>query len=147
MRICRLAAFLTLFIPSTTNALYASQVGHIDWHESYIGTPSTHSSELTPRFHKIGGYSGGPPAQALYLSATQKNVLAALNPSEGNIGTFQTVCINRVLVELMYNLNTLKSIINYPVWRHKYDDDDALVAFKANMDGELSKSKCHIYGP
>ncbi|PVG00098.1 DUF1620-domain-containing protein [Serendipita vermifera] len=111
MRICRLAAFLTLFIPSTTNALYASQVGQIDWHETYIGIPSTHSSELTPRFHKVGGYSGGPPAQALYLASTQKNVLAALNPSEGNI-----------------------------VWRHKYNDDDVLVAFKANMDGLVSLS-------
>ena len=77
-----LLTFLNLIEP--THAIYASQAGNIDWHEQYIGVPYIHSTAIQPRFHRIGA---GKKAQAIYLSATESNVLAALNPSEGNVGT------------------------------------------------------------
>jgi hypothetical protein len=79
-------ALLTLLnLVEPTRAIYASQAGQIDWHEQYIGPAYVHSTALQPRFHRVGG--GRTPAQAVYLTATQRNVLAALNPSEGNLGT------------------------------------------------------------
>lgn len=82
--VCALLTLLNLIEP--THAIYASQAGQIDWHEQYIGPPYVHSTALQPRFHRIGG-GGRTPAQSIYISATQRNVLAALNPSEGNLGT------------------------------------------------------------
>jgi hypothetical protein len=79
-------ALLTLLnLIEPTRAIYASQAGQIDWHEQYIGRPYLHSTALQPRFHRVGG--GRTQAQAIYLTATERNVLAALNPSEGNLGT------------------------------------------------------------
>jgi hypothetical protein len=80
-------ALLTLLnLIEPTRAIYASQAGQIDWHEQFIGRPYVHSTALQPRFHRVGG-GGRTPAQAIYITATERNVLAALNPSEGNLGT------------------------------------------------------------
>ncbi|KAG8838290.1 hypothetical protein FRC18_005206 [Serendipita sp. 400] len=110
MRIRLLAGLLTPLIASV-NAIYSSQAGQIDWHKQYVGIPSIHSSALAPRLHRIGSVQHGTPAQSILLTATKKNVLAALNPSEGNI-----------------------------VWRHRYEEHDVLQAFKANMDGLVTLS-------
>ncbi|KIM29172.1 hypothetical protein M408DRAFT_328872 [Serendipita vermifera MAFF 305830] len=75
----------------------------------FIGVPHTSIPALEPRFHRVG--SATVPAQAVYLAATNKNVLAALNPSEGNI-----------------------------VWRRQFEASDPIVAFKANQDGLVSLS-------
>jgi hypothetical protein len=57
----------------------------------YIGIPHTSIPALEPRFHRVG--STGSTARAVYLAATKKNVLAALNPSEGNIGALAFGCL------------------------------------------------------
>jgi len=76
-------AFLFLF-SSPTLAIYASQAGSIDWHTMYMGVPHTSPPALEPRIHRVGSNTNTP--QAVYIAATKKNVLAGLNPSEGNIG-------------------------------------------------------------
>lgn len=70
----------------STNAIYAHQAGVIDWHKQYLGVPLTHTQQVAPRFHKIGGAGG--KGQAVWLAATERNILGAVNPSEGNIGAF-----------------------------------------------------------
>ncbi|CCA66499.1 hypothetical protein PIIN_00183 [Serendipita indica DSM 11827] len=110
MKSVLLAGLLTA-LASSVNGIYESQVGQIDWHSQYIGVPWIHSPALAPRIHRVGSVRHGTPAQAIYLAATKKNVLAALNPAEGNV-----------------------------VWRRQFDEDDALVGFKANMDGLVSLS-------
>ncbi|KAG8835265.1 hypothetical protein FRC17_004572 [Serendipita sp. 399] len=85
MRIGNLGGLLASLIASV-NAIYSSQAGQIDWHQQYVGIPSVHSNALAPRLHRIGSVQPGTPAQSVLLTATKKNVLAAINPSEGNIG-------------------------------------------------------------
>jgi hypothetical protein len=75
---------LIILFCSPTLAIFASQAGSIDWHTMYIGIPHTSIPALEPRFHRVGSTTN--TAQAIYLAATKKNVLAALNPTEGNIG-------------------------------------------------------------
>jgi hypothetical protein len=70
----------------SVNAIYESQVGQVDWHQQYVGIPILNSPALLPRMHRMGSSQPGQPAQAVVLAATMKNVLAALNPSEGNVG-------------------------------------------------------------
>lgn len=75
---------LIILFCSPTLAIFASQAGSIDWHTMYIGIPHTSIPALEPRFHRVG--ASASTARAVYLAATKKNVLAALNPTEGNIG-------------------------------------------------------------
>lgn len=89
MRLFLSFSFLTFLgcITNPVNAIYASQVGQVDWHQQYVGIPIVNLPALAPRMHRMGGTQPGQPAQAVILAATMKNVLAAINPSEGNIGT------------------------------------------------------------
>lgn len=69
------------------NGLYESQAGIIDWHKPYIGIPRLTPS-TSPRFHRIASTQPNIPSKAVVVVGTQKNVLAALNPSDGAVGAF-----------------------------------------------------------
>ncbi len=71
---------------STVLALYESDVGIVDWHHPLVGVPLTSSLDTAPTFHSI---PGRPPTEALLLTATSGNVLAALRTSNGQLGTCQ----------------------------------------------------------
>jgi hypothetical protein len=85
------AVTILLSLAAHVNGLYESQAGIIDWHKPYIGIPRlTHST--SPRFHQIVSTQPKIPSKAVVIVGTQKNVLAALNPSDGVVGTF---CLTR----------------------------------------------------
>jgi hypothetical protein len=71
---------------STVLALYESDVGIVDWHLPLVGVPLTSSLDTAPTFHAI---PKRPPTEALLLTATSSNVLAALRASNGQLGAFQ----------------------------------------------------------
>jgi hypothetical protein len=71
---------------STVLALYESDVGIVDWHLPLVGVPLTSSLNTAPAFHAI---PKRPPTEALLLTATSSNVLAALRASNGQLGAFQ----------------------------------------------------------
>lgn len=71
---------------STVLALYESDVGIVDWHHPLVGVPLTSSLDTAPTFHSI---PGRPPTEALLLTATTGNVLAALRASNGQLGACQ----------------------------------------------------------
>jgi uncharacterized membrane protein len=80
------AVALLLSLVANVNGLYESQAGIIDWHKSYIGIPKLTRS-TNPRFHSMASTQRNIPSKAVILVSTQKNVLAALNPSDGAVGT------------------------------------------------------------
>lgn len=67
---------------STVLALYESDVGIVDWHLPLVGVPLTSSLDTAPTFHAI---PKRPPTEALLLTATSSNVLAALRASNGQL--------------------------------------------------------------
>jgi len=75
-------------------ALHESDVGVVDWHQPHVGVPLTSSLSTAPTFH---AKSGGPPTEALLLTATGSNVLAAMRASNGSLGACHLLlppCIN-----------------------------------------------------
>lgn len=64
-------------------ALHESDVGIIDWHQPHAGVPLTSSLSTAPTFY---AKRGRPPTEALLLTATSSNALAALNASNGSLG-------------------------------------------------------------
>jgi len=76
-----------LSLAANVNGLYESQAGIIDWHKPYIGIPRL-TRWTSPRFHKITSTQPNIPSKAVVIVGTQKNVIAALNPSDGAVGTF-----------------------------------------------------------
>ena len=82
LRIFRCSVLLALavvwFCVSSVGALHADEAGVIDWHHKLIGTPLKNSTFL----HKPVAGSG-----ALAFTLTDRNVLAALNPRDGAIGS------------------------------------------------------------
>lgn len=86
-----LAPLLSLLcLASFTNGLHESDVGAVDWHKRLIGVPliTGSSSSTTPAFHNVNGTT-------LVLTATVNNVLAALHPDNGSVGTPNTVYVLR----------------------------------------------------
>ena len=73
-----LFALVTCLFITVVSALHADEAGVIDWHHKLIGTPLEGATFL----HKPVAGSG-----ALAFTLTDKNVLAALNPRDGGIGT------------------------------------------------------------
>jgi hypothetical protein len=84
MRLLIPAIVLGLCLPSL--ALHESQVGIIDWYKSLIGVPKTSSPLSSPIFHRVG--EPNQPTQSVILTATESNVLAALDPVNGSVGVF-----------------------------------------------------------
>ncbi|KAH9010844.1 DUF1620-domain-containing protein [Lactarius pseudohatsudake] len=74
--------FFGLTFCSTVLALYESDVGVVDWHRPLVGVPLTSSLNTAPTFHST---PGRPPTEALLLTATSSNVLAALRASNGEL--------------------------------------------------------------
>lgn len=56
-----------------------------DWHKPLAGIPITHTRSLAPRFHRR--QEGRRTHSHIYV-ATEKNTIAALQPTYGTIGTF-----------------------------------------------------------
>ena len=73
-----LFSLVTWLFIAVVSALHADEAGIIDWHDKLIGTPLEGATFL----HKPVAVSG-----ALAFTLTDKNVLAALNPRDGGIGT------------------------------------------------------------
>jgi hypothetical protein len=67
---------LWLLLPAFASALHESEAGVVDWHKQNIGVPLPNS----PKIHRTG------PTKGYLLTATSSNVLAALNPANGNLG-------------------------------------------------------------
>ncbi|KAI0292365.1 hypothetical protein B0F90DRAFT_1770565 [Multifurca ochricompacta] len=67
---------------SPISALHESDVGIVDWYQSHAGVPLTSSLSTAPTFHTK---QGQPPTEALLLTATSSNVLAALHASNGSL--------------------------------------------------------------
>ncbi|KAI0369552.1 DUF1620-domain-containing protein [Pilatotrama ljubarskyi] len=84
-------------------ALHASEAGVIDWHKPHVGVPLIQSPATAPAFHRRE-FDGGA-TRSVILTASQSNVLAALNPANGSIE-----------------------------WRHVFDDDDHILAYRRSND-------------
>ena len=81
MRFLRLGLISVLCVSST--ALHESEVGIVDWHKHLIGVPLSSSTSTAPVFHRVGATS----TKSVVITATGNNVLAALNPVNGSVGT------------------------------------------------------------
>ncbi|KAI8996246.1 DUF1620-domain-containing protein [Trametes punicea] len=84
-------------------ALHASEAGVVDWHKPLAGVPLLQSPATAPSFHRKEYESGA--TRSIILTATQSNVLAALNPANGSLE-----------------------------WRHIFDDDDHILAYRKSND-------------
>ncbi|KAI0270649.1 DUF1620-domain-containing protein [Gloeopeniophorella convolvens] len=93
---------------SAAAALHESDVGVVDWHQAYAGVPLTHSLSTAPAFHNK---PGRPPTEALLLTATSSNVLAALHAVNGSLA-----------------------------WRYIYEPADNIVYYQKNGDVVTSLS-------
>lgn len=72
--------WLSIFF-STCLALYESDAGKIDWHDSLIGIPRTESAAVAPKFQTSSGIS-------LIVTVSENNVLGVIYPLSGVIGKF-----------------------------------------------------------
>ena len=97
------AVILPLFYLLSTStpsfALHASEAGVIDWHKTQIGVPLIFSQSLSPTFHRVTqknaneyGVALNDTTQSVVLTATSANVLAALEPLKGDVGTLLSFC-------------------------------------------------------
>ncbi|KAI0033037.1 DUF1620-domain-containing protein [Vararia minispora EC-137] len=100
--------WLFIGLAAVARALHESEAGIIDWHKSFIGVPNIASISTAPSFH---AQQGRPPAEALLITSTASNVLAALHASDGSIA-----------------------------WRYIYEPDDNIVYYKRNQSTIVSLS-------
>ena len=75
---------LACILPSLSLAIKSSEVGVVDWHTPNIGTTLTGNPALLPTFHRI---EEDGSTKSLVITATASNVLAALHPENGTLGT------------------------------------------------------------
>jgi ER membrane protein complex subunit 1 len=66
-------------------ALHASEAGVVDWHKTFIGVPHTGSLEASPVFHRVE--TRNSTTSVILTSTEDTNVLAALDPFSGSVGT------------------------------------------------------------
>lgn len=72
-------------------ALHESEAGVVDWHKKLIGIPLAASLSTAPVFHRVGGLNES--TRSIVLTATESNVLAALDPVNGSVGmSYSTTC-------------------------------------------------------
>lgn len=81
----KLAFIFSLLLPFAA-ALHASEAGVVDWHKAQIGVPLTHSHSLSPAFHRFGTGTAKKSTKSVVLTVTSANVLAALDPVNGDLG-------------------------------------------------------------
>jgi hypothetical protein len=82
MRLAVHVLVFVLWIITPSWALHQSEVGVVDWHKNLIGIPLHGSRSTAPAFHRVVGEN----TQSVVLTATESNVLAALNPVNGSVG-------------------------------------------------------------
>jgi hypothetical protein len=82
MHLLNLCLFVVLGLTSSSWALHESEAGIIDWHKKQIGIPRIESLSTAPVFHRVGEKT----TRSVLLTATENNVLAALNPVNGSVG-------------------------------------------------------------
>lgn len=63
-------------------AIQKSLAGVVDWHKRLIGIPR---EDLAPSFHRIPAINGSNVDQDVIVAVTDHNVLAVLDPADGNI--------------------------------------------------------------
>jgi hypothetical protein len=66
-------------------AIQKSLAGVVDWHTALIGVPR---ADLSPSFQRIPALNGSGVDQDVLVTVTDHNVLAVLNPADGNISKF-----------------------------------------------------------
>lgn len=91
---------LSLLFATQSAAIHESDVGIVDWHKPLIGTPDYHSIATAPVFHRVGQKN----TQSVVLTATIRNVLAALNPVNGSIGAYLSISLRDT--SLRFSLET-----------------------------------------
>jgi hypothetical protein len=85
-----LSGLILAFLCIAVTALHESDVGIVDWHQPHIGLPLISSLFTAPTFQTK---TGQPPTEALLLTATDSNVLAALNVSSGSLGAYHILML------------------------------------------------------
>jgi len=123
MRFLRQGLFAALCILTSSWALQESEVGVVDWHKNLIGIPLFESPSTAPVFHRVGKET----TQSVILTATESNVLAALNPVNGSIGTRFSLARARC--------NSSRNPCK-PAWRHIFEPQDTIVQFRKHKNGE-----------
>lgn len=86
MRLLPSSLLVCLFWILQTAAIYESDVGVVDWHRSFIGVPSTTSPASSPSFHRVKATANSGNTKSFVVTATESNVLAALDPVNGTVG-------------------------------------------------------------
>ncbi|KAA1466837.1 DUF1620-domain-containing protein [Dentipellis sp. KUC8613] len=97
-----------LFFVPLALGLHESEAGVVDWHRAQVGVPSFDSISTAPSFRTT---PRRPPEDALLLTATSSNVLAALYARNGSIA-----------------------------WRYIYDATDNVVSYHKHNDFVVSLS-------
>jgi hypothetical protein len=98
-----LGCLTALSITLSTNALQESEVGIVDWHKSLIGVPLSGSLSTAPVFHRV---NVGVETKSVVITATGSNVLAALNPVNGSVGTSCNICWHMYTLRSCCSLET-----------------------------------------
>jgi hypothetical protein len=78
-----LRALLFGALIARASALRAADAGVIDWHTPLAGVPLTQWAHTAPSLH---GFRTGVEPNALVVTATASNVLAAIHPENGTLG-------------------------------------------------------------
>ena len=93
-----LALVVMAALARPVSALQASDVGVVDWHLPLIGPPRVPLATEAPlhRFHHTS-ISDNPDAlkKSLLLTVTEENVLAALQPSSGDVGALLVLAFEK----------------------------------------------------
>ena len=82
-----LLAALTWILPAAVLSISERDAGVHDWHLSLIGRPWT-TPGRRPRFHYPAGRDQSHISSLIY-TATEKNILAAIEPRLGNLGELE----------------------------------------------------------
>jgi ER membrane protein complex subunit 1 len=94
-------------------ALHESDVGIIDWYKPLVGVPHYSS------FHRFGTEN----TRSIILTATESNVLAALNPDSGSIGEYAGFHRPEgLLVD----------------WRYVFEPKDPIISFFKHENGKVT---------
>jgi hypothetical protein len=83
MRLLNRALLAALSI-ATSWALQESEAGVVDWHKKLVGVPLSGSPSTAPVFHRFA-------ERSFVLTATENNVLAALDTKDGSVGARSTL--------------------------------------------------------
>lgn len=105
---------------SPVAALHESDVGVVDWHKPLIGLPNFHAPWTLPLFHRVRNHSEATTS-SLVITATKANVLAALDPENGKVGTSSSFRPNST------------ELTATAAWRHQYPASDPILSFSTHL--------------